>query len=148
MSAGFFSVSLNWLETAVRNTMPYTNSFPNQSLVRRQSCSTEYSTEYSIEYSVSIDAGSEWISGGFSVAETWTTGNTYTCDGNPGDTVCVWANIAHTSYTVMGNYTSPCFVDTYPSELYTIQSPNVNNAGGGYYCVVGYCRNNGDEYWE
>lgn len=29
-----------------------------------------------------------------------------------------------------------------------IASPNNNNAGGGFYCVVGSCRNQGDEYWE
>ena len=38
-----------------------------------------------------------WFQGGFSVSETWTTGNAYTCDGTAGEIVCVWQNVAHTA---------------------------------------------------
>jgi hypothetical protein len=29
-----------------------------------------------------------------------------------------------------------------------IKSPNVNNKGGEYYCVVGTCRSKGEQYWD
>ena len=38
-----------------------------------------------------------WFQGGFSVSESWTTGNAYTCDGTAGEIVCVWQNVAHTA---------------------------------------------------
>lgn len=47
--------------------------------------------------SVSVTVGltmtvdpTEWLSGGFSVQESWRTGNSYTCSGGADSTVCVW----------------------------------------------------------
>ncbi|KAL6354846.1 hypothetical protein LRP88_12203 [Fusarium phalaenopsidis] len=31
---------------------------------------------------------------------------------------------------------------------YILFSPNEQNRGGGYYCVIGTCRSQGDEYWD
>ena len=94
----------------------------------------------------------EWISGGFSVSQTWTTGNTYTCNGASGDTVCIWYNTMHTAYTVYNELTmaGPWGCDQGPvnSPDFILRSPNTNNAGGGYYCVVGTCRSQGEAYWE
>jgi hypothetical protein len=33
-----------------------------------------------------------------------------------------------------------------PDEI--MFSPNENNKGGGYYCVIGTCRSQGENYWD
>ena len=94
----------------------------------------------------------EWISGGFSVSKSWTTANTYTCNGAPGETVCLWYNTMHTAYTVYNIYemvgTPGCNNFPVTGPNFILRSPNTNNAGGGYYCVVGTCRTQGQAYWE
>ncbi|OQO06074.1 hypothetical protein B0A48_08662 [Cryoendolithus antarcticus] len=85
-----------------------------------------------------------WIDGGFGVEESWTTGNSYECNGGPGDTVCIWQKIAHTAYTVRDH--DPC--SAWYGAPAVITSPNKGNRGGGYYCVVGTCRNTGDQCWD
>lgn len=58
-----------------------------------QTCSTAYqtTTSFTVQFTVGIGkAVTEWITGGFAVSEQWTTGNTYTCAGGSGDTVCTW----------------------------------------------------------
>jgi hypothetical protein len=111
-------------------------------------CSVSELTSYTIGYTVSGGIA-QWISAGFSVEESFTTGNSYTCPGAAGDTVCVWVNLAHTAYTVQDFRAGQC-PNPGPQPPVVIKSPNANNAGGEYYCVNGaqYCRNNGDEYWD
>ncbi|KAF1938209.1 hypothetical protein EJ02DRAFT_474332 [Clathrospora elynae] len=87
------------------------------------------STSYTIGFS---GGGSQWISGGFDVSKSWSTGNSYSCTGAKGDRVCIWYNTAHTA----------C------NAPYVLKSPNSKNQGGGYYCVIGTCRSKGDEYWN
>ena len=109
------------------------------------------SKAYTVAFSATAKLA-EWISGGFSVSQSWTTGNSYTCNGAAGDTVCIWYNTMHTAYTVhnyftmLGSFGCNNFPVTGPD--FVLKSPNNNNAGGGYYCVVGTCRNQGDSYWE
>lgn len=88
-----------------------------------------------------------WISAGFDVSTTWTTGATYSCGGLPGETICVWYNTAHTAYTVANQQYNACqTLDPGPS--FVMYSPNTANSGGGYYCVVGACRSQGSAYWD
>lgn len=63
-----------------------------------QSCSVgnSQSISYTIGWTATLTPVS-WISGGFSVSESWSTGNTYTCTGSAGEDVCVWYNTAHTA---------------------------------------------------
>ena len=109
------------------------------------------SKSHTVTYSVSSKIG-EWISGGFSVSQSWTTGNSYTCNGAAGDTVCIWYSTMHTAYTVHDSLRTVgsfgCNSDPIIGPDVILKSPNNNNAGGGYYCVVGTCRNRGDNYWE
>lgn len=89
-----------------------------------------------------------WISGGFGVTVTWTTGNSYTCNGNPGDTICVWYNTANTAYTVQNYNYNQCTGAAPYGDPFVMFSPNINNVGGYYYCVVGTCRNQAAAYWN
>ncbi|KIM99297.1 hypothetical protein OIDMADRAFT_166920 [Oidiodendron maius Zn] len=89
----------------------------------------------------------EWIDGGFDVQVSWTTGKQYTCQANPGDTVCIWYLTAHTAYTVQ-NYNYNQCTGAQPSGTAIIFSPNKNNAGGYYYCVINSCANEGYHYWD
>ncbi|RBA17472.1 hypothetical protein FPRO05_02196 [Fusarium proliferatum] len=106
------------------------------------------SVSYTIGWTASAGGPSgNWISGGFSVSESWTTGNSYTCNGGKGETICIWYNIAHTAYTVQ-EYTKNTCTEGSGGTPYVIYSPNESNRGGGYYCVIGTCRSKGDGYWD
>ncbi|KAL6410603.1 hypothetical protein AUP68_07030 [Ilyonectria robusta] len=37
---------------------------------------------------------------------------------------------------------------TIVSDPVIVKSPNSDNRGGGYYCVIGTCRAKGDNYWD
>lgn len=116
-------------------------------------CSVGRSNSKSHTVSFSATAKlAQWISGDFSVSRSWTTGNSYTCNGAAGDKVCIWYNTMHTAYTVHNSLNTVgsfgCHGDPIVSPDFVLKSPNNNNAGGGYYCVVGTCRNKDDAYWE
>ncbi|KAF5689054.1 hypothetical protein FDENT_4556 [Fusarium denticulatum] len=106
------------------------------------------STSYTIGWTAGISSpGGRWISGDFSVSESWTTGNSYTCNAGKRETVCIWYNIAHTAYTVQ-EWTKNTCTDGHGGTPYVMYSPNENNKGGGYYCVIGTCRSKGEGYWD
>ncbi|ORX35461.1 hypothetical protein BD324DRAFT_652587 [Kockovaella imperatae] len=109
-----------------------------------QSQTTSITVDWSLASAADI---TEWFTAGFDVSESWTTGNSYTCDGNAGETVCIWQNVAHTAYSVMEEEINNC-VGVTSSHAGVIRSPNSNNQGGGFYCVVGTCGDQGDGYWE
>lgn len=113
-------------------------------------CRVDYqsSSGWTINWSASSKLN-EWISGGFGVSRSWTTGQSYGCNGQRGETVCVWHSFAHTAYTVR-DYNLICGIKTYSGGNHVISSPNNDNKGGGFYCVVGarYCRSLGEGYWD
>ncbi|KAH8170333.1 hypothetical protein LIA77_09114 [Sarocladium implicatum] len=113
------------------------------------SCSAGYeeTTSYTIGFTAEISADG-WTSAGFNVQKTWETGNQYTCYGGAGDTACVWYNTAHTAYTVKNVHYDSCLGSSDRSDPYVMWSPNQDNVGGGYYCVVGTCRNINARYWD
>ncbi|EPE03596.1 hypothetical protein F503_01854 [Ophiostoma piceae UAMH 11346] len=107
------------------------------------------SVSYTIGFSMTL-VGLEkygWLSGGFDVSKTWTTGNTYTCNAGLGEKVCLWYNTAHTGYTIQYSEYN-CGASNIRKYTGIMKSPNNSNRGGGYYCVVGTCRSQGDNYWE
>ncbi|KAH6888424.1 hypothetical protein B0T10DRAFT_488155 [Thelonectria olida] len=113
------------------------------------SCSVGSMNSRSFTIGWSADASAAgWISGGFSVTETWTTGNTYTCTAGEGETICIWYNTAHTAYTVQNYDRNVCGTSNTNGGPYVMYSPNDKNSGGGYYCVIGTCRSQGDQYWD
>jgi len=115
-------------------------------------CGISYSTSYSYTWSASIGVTDEFISGGFSVSESWSSGDSYTCNPLDGDDgICMWYSSANTAYTVEDiEVSSGGEGECATGDPYVITAPNTNNAGGGPYCVHGikYCRANGDFYWD
>ncbi|KAF4426135.1 hypothetical protein F53441_14140 [Fusarium austroafricanum] len=142
--------------TLVNDGDPHQNYFHKQlseniNCANAQSCSVGKTDSESFTIGFTVSAGgpaATWMSGGFSVSESWTTGNSYTCNGGPGETICIWYNIAHTAYTVQEWSSNPCGGGHASSKPYIMFSPNANNKGGGYYCVVGTCRSKGEGYWD
>ncbi|KAH6663832.1 hypothetical protein B0J14DRAFT_253594 [Halenospora varia] len=117
-----------------------------------KSCSTGFSNSES--FTISADIGgplNKWIDAGFSVQKTKETGNQYSCDGVPGDTVCIWYQMAHIQYTVKNVQKAAdasCGKDT-ESAPFSITSPTKNNEGGKYSCMTGKkCKSKGSQYWE
>ncbi|KAG9255663.1 uncharacterized protein F5Z01DRAFT_651753 [Emericellopsis atlantica] len=146
--------SPNYGVNVVGNGNPHQNYFDQQlsetiNCQASPSCSVghEKETSITVEWSADISANG-WISAGFSVSKSWTTGNEYTCYGGAYDEVCVWYNTAHTAYTVQNVKSEPCSQSVTYSDPFVMYSPNNNNAGGGYYCVVGTCRSKTDSYWD
>ncbi|KAI7162803.1 hypothetical protein KC349_g1722 [Hortaea werneckii] len=103
---------------------------------------------YSFGWSASASAAG-WITGGFSVQESVSSGNAYTCDAGPGESVCLWKHIGHTAYTVQNQLCNPCSGCKNLGEKYVMTSPNSNNIGTNFYCVRGSaCRLRGSHYWQ
>ncbi|KAF5662963.1 hypothetical protein FHETE_7708 [Fusarium heterosporum] len=138
---------------------PHQNYFHKQlseviSCGSAQSCSVSEneSKSFTIGWTASVTPVA-WVNGGFSVSLSWTTGNAYSCSGGHGEDVCIWYKTAHTAYTVQNRerVTGPCATDGkwhFTSDPFVMFSPNEGNRGGGYYCVVGTCRAQGDAYWD
>ncbi|KAB8437361.1 hypothetical protein FH972_025041 [Carpinus fangiana] len=110
------------------------------------SCNVQYTTQHTIGWSASIEGAYEWIAGGFSVEESYTTGGTYECDGEEGDgNVCVIRVIAHTAYTVQ-NIDAGC--GGVQGDPFVMKSPNSGEIGYSYKCRRGGCGSNGDSFWD
>ncbi|RDW63648.1 hypothetical protein BP6252_11193 [Coleophoma cylindrospora] len=109
----------------------------------------ELSESITVDWSASATAW-EWINAGFDVSVSWETGNDYSCQASAGQTVCTWYNTAHTAYTVQNALVYECDgIASKPNgPSFVMFSPNANNIGGGYYCVVGTCRYKGASYWD
>ncbi|KAJ5612751.1 hypothetical protein N7510_005945 [Penicillium lagena] len=106
------------------------------------------SISYTIGWTASATAF-EWLTGGFSVSVSWTTGDTYSCTGSSNDTVCVWYNTAHTAYTVQNGAYNDCTGFSPSGSTLIMRSPNSNNVGGGYNCIIGTsCSSQGANYWD
>ncbi|KAH7177017.1 hypothetical protein EDB81DRAFT_752329 [Dactylonectria macrodidyma] len=110
---------------------------------------------FSVSYSVTgaLAGTNLWSSFGLSVQKTWTTGNQYTCSGRAGDSVCIWLiermvkankklDVVERRYYFLGIR----YMSSKSKSL--MNSPNKENRGGGYYCVVNNCMNKGDEFWD
>ncbi|KAI3010078.1 hypothetical protein CBS147346_1860 [Aspergillus niger] len=65
------------------------------------------SKSYTVGWTATADA-SQWISGGFAVQASWTTGLDYQCTASSHQTVCIWYNTAHTAYTVQNGLYNVC----------------------------------------
>jgi len=104
---GMSAVAPNVFDKRQQSCYSYRSSFmvgdgnPHQNFYDKQisenincgaapSCTAGHSVSksYNIGFSTSatLDA---WLSGGFAVGKSWTTGNSYSCTGGRGDTVCV-----------------------------------------------------------
>ncbi|KAK4184637.1 hypothetical protein QBC35DRAFT_477087 [Podospora australis] len=112
-------------------------------------CSVGATESFTVGWSVSASIGS-WLSGGFAVSQSITTGNDYTCYGAKNERVCVWKNQAQTAYTVRDIVqSSKCGVLQERTPV-VMWSPNSGGKGSYYYCVHGknYCRNKGDRWLD
>ncbi len=119
-------------------------------------CSATASFAHTVGWSASVGISVPWTNGGLAVEESWTWESSYTCNGGPGDVVCVWYSIAHTAYWAREYRQDPTGTLTCPgpSLPFVIFSPNRGNRGmgghgdGGYYCVINSCRGVDDQYWD
>ena len=140
----------------------------NQICSADDSCSAgeQQSKSFTINFSFGSNSNFKpsFFQAGFGVSESWTTGNSYTCNGDPGQTVCVFQRVAHTAvgeslpashrslthvqYSV-GEDDPKCGSDPSPSDPVAImRSPNANNQGGSFYCATGTdCQYQGYDFW-
>ena len=106
------------------------------------------------DYTIIADThGSDWISGDLEVEESIKTGTHLGCEGGgdqPGRTVCVYAVIWHTDYTVHGGVKNWCDLDGCIQDDMTriIRAPNKITHGVEYYCAWDdACGEQGEEIW-
>lgn len=63
--------------------------------------------------------------------------------------MCAWYNAAHTAYTVQDmSFVSCTGQITWYGAPVVVSSPNNNNVGGEYYCMVGGCQYSGYNWWD
>ncbi|PWY78986.1 hypothetical protein BO83DRAFT_461263 [Aspergillus eucalypticola CBS 122712] len=94
------------------------------------------SNSYAIGWTATADA-SQWISGGFAVQASWTTGLDYQCTASSHQTVCIWYNTSHAAYTVQNGLYNVCTrFNPNNGAAFVIFSPNQNNK----------CQ--GQNYWD
>ncbi|KAF2137099.1 uncharacterized protein K452DRAFT_341682 [Aplosporella prunicola CBS 121167] len=139
----------------VGNGNPHHNYFHKQVSLTRQcvgkTCSLgpHETNRYSFRFSADKKPA-QWIPGDFPVTPKYSTGGGINCTAAANHQLCVWIKVAHTAYTVQDWAKKECGSGS-PKPIgkpYVIKSPNKNNEGGSYYCVIGTCREKGDGYWE
>ncbi|EAA30077.1 hypothetical protein GE21DRAFT_5003 [Neurospora crassa] len=93
---------------------------------------------------------SRWISAGFRVEQSTTTGSIKECRAGAYDWVAAWVKVGRTSYRVRNGLFNSCTGTKPQGDVFTITSPNANNNGGNPYCVRGkrYVRRLGDSWDE
>ncbi|KAI1378819.1 hypothetical protein F4677DRAFT_443305 [Hypoxylon crocopeplum] len=122
---------------------------------------TEHDSSTSFEIGFSADvSGAGWVTAGFSVSESWTTGEAQQFDcGHTGDKedppldngdavfVCAWAAIGFTEYTVHEcTYNSCEEPPTTCQKPYRMRAPNADGKGSSFY-RSGTCYEKGHEIW-
>ncbi|KAL7764019.1 hypothetical protein ACKLNR_005164 [Fusarium oxysporum f. sp. zingiberi] len=96
-------------------------------------CSVGSTKGYTKAYGFSATANVKYASLGFTVTPSWSTGSSYTCNGSPGEKVCVWYKVANTAY--IGRVPqvpvplNDC--DKHGKQI-LMAAPNQDNDGGGY----------------
>ncbi|KAF5261684.1 hypothetical protein FOXYS1_7615 [Fusarium oxysporum] len=86
-------------------------------------------------------ANIDFIALGFTVTESYNIGSSYTCNGGPNDTVCVWYKVANTAYV---GRVPDVFIPTNDCDKHSkqvlIAAPNLGNDGGGFrpttFCIA------------
>ncbi|KAK2766688.1 hypothetical protein FQN54_006001 [Arachnomyces sp. PD_36] len=154
------TVSINGRLAALKKSSDVTNkAIQEPNTCATESCTAEYESSNTFTFGVSASVSPfEWISGGFNVEQSTTTGQNFACYGGSYDKVCVWYTTSYTEYTVRNRVDVPAYpplcealmAPQYPSisEPFAISSPNTDNTGGGYYCVIGdECTVTGSDFW-
>ncbi|KAH8656245.1 hypothetical protein BGZ60DRAFT_435339 [Tricladium varicosporioides] len=136
-NVGDGNMHVDWLHTQVTQPIACNGG----------TCSASYTHTYSIGWTVNAGISVGFFNGGFAVSQTWSDERGYICDGNPGETVCVWILVGHAAYTVQPNTRGYPPICNWNGRL-LVRSPLTNNPGGGFYCVRGSaCRSINDNYW-
>ncbi|KAG5749067.1 hypothetical protein H9Q69_011457 [Fusarium xylarioides] len=79
------------------------------------------------------------------LSENINCANAASCSvGQTDSTSYTWLNCR---YTVQ-EWTKNTCTEGQGGTPYVMYSPNENNKGGGYYCVIGTCRSKGEGYWD
>ncbi|EXK79730.1 hypothetical protein FOQG_15711 [Fusarium oxysporum f. sp. raphani 54005] len=95
-------------------------------------------------------ANIDFVALGFTVTESYNIGSSYTCNGGPNDTVCVWYKVANTAYVgrVPDVFLPMNDCDKHSKQV-LIAAPNLDNDGGGYVCKLNEeCKAMNIEYWD
>lgn len=82
-----------------------------------------------------------------------TTSGTIDCNGEKGETICVWERVKYTSWD---GYNALCKWKETPDDMecyrrsdnFRVTAPNHNPQDSELYCVVGHCRRMWDHYFE
>jgi hypothetical protein len=149
-------------ELVITDTVPVGNGDPHQNPLNIQlslphhcsnqklGCTIGYQQQQTFGISWSASASiAGWISGGFAVEKSTSTGMYAECHGTEGDVSAVWMSVGQTAYTVQDRHQRNCG-GTWYGATRIIWSPNQNNKNSYYYCVTGkqYVRSVGDRWLD
>ncbi|QKD60083.2 uncharacterized protein FOBCDRAFT_206790 [Fusarium oxysporum Fo47] len=115
-----------------------------------EGCSVGSSNGKTLAFGWTATANIDFIALGFTVTESYNIGSSYTCNGGPNDTVCVWYKVANTAYV---GRVPDVFIPTNDCDKHSkqvlIAAPNLGNDGGGYVCKLNEeCKTMNTEYWD
>lgn len=111
-------------------------------------CSITHSHQDTYNWGWSRNPPNGWISGRFPVLSTYQPEpQTVTCNGGPGETICLWSEIQTTAYTVENTEILADGCGGYKS-LSILYSPWRCWNRPRYYCVKGACVAGGGQYYE
>ncbi|EWY85799.1 hypothetical protein FOYG_12905 [Fusarium oxysporum NRRL 32931] len=115
-----------------------------------EGCSVGSSNGKTLAFGWTATANIDFVALGFTVTESYNIGSSYTCNGGPNDTVCVWYKVANTAYV---GRVPDVFLHTNECDKHSKQvlmaAPNVGNDGGGYVCKLNEeCKTMDTEYWD
>ena len=106
-------------------------------------CGAAFLSEHQIGWTATAGAA-YWITDTFGVTESSTIGGSFTCNGLPGQRVCVVQAVAHTAYTVT-NVDGACGGN---SPSFVMGSPNANKVGWDLFCKREGCGSDGTMIWD
>ncbi|XTI85243.1 hypothetical protein V2W45_235079 [Cenococcum geophilum] len=93
----------------------------------------------------------EWISASLSVARTTSTGNSYSCNGKDGETVCIWVGTHHWEYSAKNTWkpADPRCGPGSESSNIRMWSPLEGGKGVHYWCGHNSeCHDKGSDEWK
>ncbi|KAL8882935.1 MAG: hypothetical protein Q9198_000134 [Flavoplaca austrocitrina] len=83
----------------------------------------------------------------FGLTESWTSGETYTCQGDNIDKLCVWVKVAYTVFDTELDNPAACSNSGEKGEQ--VKIPREDNNGGGFYCGRKEdCQHLNANFWE
>ncbi|KAL8922679.1 MAG: hypothetical protein Q9208_004992 [Pyrenodesmia sp. 3 TL-2023] len=108
-------------------------------------CAVAEIEQHTFGVEASVGIGANVFGAGLGLVSEWTSGSSYECSGQAGETICVWAKAEYALWDVAAN-PQPCSPPEGEGRIIEAKIPK--ESGEGMYCVRGPCRDEDQHYWQ